>query len=451
MIHRFETNGIKLVVDVNSGAVHVIDDLVWDLLSFGPEFDEGEIQDELKDKYKKTQISEALLEIQSLITEGMLYSKWDGGIPKMKGEPVIKAMCLHAAHDCNLRCDYCFASTGDFKGDRGLLDFKTGKKALEFLVSHSGHRKNLEVDFFGGEPLMNFQTIKKLVTYGRELEIRYDKQFKFTVTTNGLNLNDEMIDFINSEFVNVVISIDGRKEVHDNMRKAINGKGSYDIIEPKARVLADKRKHRNYYIRGTFTKYNLDFDKDVLHLAGLGYKQISIEPVVAPASMDYALKPSDLEEVYSSYDRLMKAYIERRKNGRGFNFFHFNVDLSQGPCAAKRATGCGAGGEYIAVTPTGDVYPCHQFAGEEEHLMGNVVDGSFDPKKQQVFRTINVFTKEKCSGCWARFYCSGGCAANAYHFNDTIDEPYELGCEMEKKRLECALAIKAIEEIGIDQ
>lgn len=449
MIHRFKANGIKLVVDVNSGAVHVIDDLVWDLLPYGPDFDHDKIQIDLSGKYGKEQITEALSELESLVREGILFSKWEDEIPMMKGEPVIKAMCLHAAHDCNLRCSYCFASTGDFNGARGLLDFETGKKALDFLVANSGKRKNLEVDFFGGEPLLNFETVKRLVYYGRELEPKHNKKFKFTVTTNGLNLNDEMIDFINKEFVNVVISLDGRPEVHDRMRKTVNGSGSYGIIEPKTKDLTDKRKQQNYYVRGTFTRHNLDFDKDVLYLADLGYKQISIEPVVAPENMDYAIKEADLEEVYASYDRLMKAYIQRRKEGQDFNFFHFSIDLSQGPCAAKRVTGCGAGNEYIAVTPSGDIYPCHQFVGEDSQLMGNVLDGTFDREKQLVFRKTNVFTKDKCSSCWAKFYCSGGCHANAYHYSGDINLPYELGCEMEKKRLECALAIKAIEQLEI--
>lgn len=445
MIHKFEVNGIKLVLDVNSGAVHVIDDLVWDLLDHGPDFDTDNVYKALRGKYPVSDIQEAMDELNVLIQENMLYTEWDGGIPAMAGEPVIKAMCLHAAHDCNLRCSYCFASTGDFKGERELLDFETGKKALEFLVRHSDHRRNLEVDFFGGEPLMNFDTVKQLVAYGRALEKKHNKKFKFTITTNGLLLDDDTIDYINREFVNVVISIDGRPEVHDSMRKTCTGRGSYDIIAPKALRLADSRDQNNYYVRGTFTRFNKDFDKDVLHLADQGFKQISVEPVVAPESEDYALTKADLKDIFAAYGRLAEAYIKRRKEGRGFNFFHFMVDLNQGPCAAKRSTGCGAGNEYIAVTPRGDIYPCHQFVGDEEYRMGSVVDGSFDREKQLRFRGTNVFTKEKCASCWAKFYCSGGCAANAFHFNGSIDKPYDLGCEMEKKRLECALAIKALE------
>ncbi|HHU48282.1 MAG TPA: thioether cross-link-forming SCIFF peptide maturase, partial [Clostridiales bacterium] len=305
--------------------------------------------------------------------------------------------------------------------------------------------RNLEVDFFGGEPMMNFEVVKQLVQHGRQLEKQHNKQFRFTITTNGLLLDDEALEYINREFVNVVISIDGRPEIHDHLRKTRTGSGSYEYILPKAIKLAESRNQRDYYVRGTFTKYNKDFDRDVLHLADLGFRQISIEPVVASEQEDYHLSAEDLPEVNQAYERLMEAYLERKKEGRGFNFFHFMVDLEQGPCAAKRSSGCGVGNEYIAVTPKGDIYPCHQFVGDEAFKMGNVVDGSFNYDMQQAFRSSNVFTKEKCASCWAKFYCSGGCAANARHFSGEINQPYELGCEMEKKRLECALALKALE------
>jgi len=452
MIHKFEYKGIRLVLDVNSGAVHIIDELIWDLLDYGPQFSWKEIQKKLGGKYSLNSLKEGLSEINQLIEADMLYTCWNPeDKPVMQGEPVIKAMCLHAAHDCNLRCSYCFASTGDFKGERGLLDLETGKKALEFLIKHSGHRKNLEVDFFGGEPLMNFKVVKQLVEYGQELEKKHNKQFRFTITTNGLLLDDEILDYINKEFVNVVISIDGRPEVHDHLRKTRAGTGSYDHIVPKAIKLADTRGQTDYYVRGTFTKHNKDFDRDVLHLADLGFKQISIEPVVAAEDEEYHLSTDDLPEINQAYDRLAEAYIERRKQGRGFYFFHFMVDLEQGPCAAKRTSGCGVGTEYVAVTPNGDIYPCHQFVGNEAFKMGNVSDGSFDYEMQQTFRRSNVFTKEKCVSCWARFYCSGGCAANAYNFSGDINKPYELGCEMEKKRLECALAIKALEFLAEEE
>ena len=332
MIHKFEYKGIRLVLDVNSGAVHIIDELIWDLLDYGPQFSWKEIQKKLGGKYSLNSLKEGLSEINQLIEADMLYTCWNPeDKPVMQGEPVIKAMCLHAAHDCNLRCSYCFASTGDFKGERGLLDLETGKKALEFLIKHSGHRKNLEVDFFGGEPLMNFKVVKQLVEYGRELEKKHNKQFRFTITTNGLLLDDEILDYINKEFVNVVISIDGRPEVHDHLRKTRAGTGSYDHIVPKAIKLADTRGQTDYYVRGTFTKHNKDFDRDVLHLADLGFKQISIEPVVAAEDEEYHLSTDDLPEINQAYDRLAEAYIERRKQGESFNFFHFMVDLEQGP------------------------------------------------------------------------------------------------------------------------
>lgn len=449
MIHKFKVNDIRLVLDVNSGAVHIIDELIWDLLDYGPDFPLQIVQKGLSNKYKPEDLEEGLSEIKELMEAEMLYTLWNPeDKPVMMGQPVIKAMCLHAAHDCNLRCSYCFASTGDFKGERGLLDLETGKKALEFLIQHSGHRKNLEVDFFGGEPMMNFEVVKQLVQYGRELEKQHHKQFRFTITTNGLLLDDEAMEYINREFVNVVISIDGRPEVHDHLRKTRTGTGSYELIVPKAIKLAESRNQKDYYVRGTFTKFNKDFDKDVLHLADLGFQQISIEPVVAPEEEEYHLSAEDLPEINEAYERLMEAYLQRKKQNRGFNFFHFMVDLEQGPCVAKRSTGCGAGNEYVAVTPTGDIYPCHQFVGDEDFKMGSVMNGLFNQEMQQVFRASNVFTKEKCASCWAKFYCSGGCAANAQHYSGTIDEPYELGCEMEKKRLECALALKALEFLG---
>ncbi len=447
MIHKFELGGIKLVLDVNSGAVHIIDDIVWDLLEYGPDFNRELIYKELGKKYMRNDLAEALDEIMMLIEEDMLYSNWNVNIPFHSGEPVIKAMCLHAAHDCNLRCSYCFASTGDFKGGRSLLDLDTGKNALDFLVKKSGNRKNLEVDFFGGEPLMNLDVIKELVRYGRSLEKRNNKRFKFTITTNGVLLDKAIIKYLNDEFVNVVISLDGRPKIHNKMRKTVNGKGSYDVILENAKSLVNGRKQKDYYIRGTFTRNNLDFYKDVLHLADCGFEQISIEPVVASEEEDYSIREEDLPQIFESYEILASEYIKRRRAGKWFNFFHFFIDLNQGPCIAKRLIGCGAGNEYVAVTPQGDIYPCHQFVGQTKFKMGNVNNNTFDINLQRKFRDNNLLKKDICQDCWAKFYCTGGCTANSYNFTGTLDSPYQIGCEMEKKRIECALMIKAVESI----
>ncbi len=436
-----------MVLDVNSGAVHVLDDLAFDILDYGPDFNWNEMGAGLTPRYLVEDIQETLSEIRVLMKEQMLFTVWSEDKPAMAGPPVIKAMCLHAAHDCNLRCDYCFASTGDFKGERSLLTVDIGRKALDFLVSHSGNRRNLEVDFFGGEPLMNLSVIRQVVEYGRKIEKQRDKKFMFTVTTNGLLLSDETIDYINQEFDNVVISIDGRPSVHDRMRKTLTGKNSYNKIAAQALKLAESRGQTGYYVRGTFTRYNKDFDLDVLHLANAGFKQISLEPVVSSEDEPYALTEADLPEVLAAYERLMDSYLLRRREDKGFNFFHFQVDLTQGPCAAKRSIGCGAGNEYVAVTPDGDIYPCHQFVGDLAYCMGSLSTGAFDYGMQAHFRGNTVFTKEACKTCWAKFYCSGGCPANGYHFAGSIESPYRLGCEMEKKRLECALAIKALEEM----
>ena len=445
MIHKFKIEDVRLVLDVNSGAVHIIDELIWDLLDYGPQFLWEKLWKIWWGKYKAEELEEGVIELKKLIEEEMLYTSWDEeDKPSMTGEPVIKAMCLHAAHDCNLRCSYCFASTGDFKGKRSILDLETGKKALDFLIQHSGNRRNLEVDFFGGEPLMNFPVVRELVEYGRKQEKKYNKKVRFTITTNGLLLNEDILEYINKEFVNVVVSIDGRPEVHDRLRKTCAGTGSYNVIMPRAVKLAESRNQTDYYVRGTFTKFNKDFDKDVLHLADAGFKQISVEPVVASEEEEYHLSKEDLQEIYDAYDRLLKVYLERKKQGRGFNFFHFQVDMEQGPCAAKRSTGCSAGNEYIAVTPEGIFI--HVISSLEMKILKWEVYW-MDPSTQRCRRCFAapMFSPGKCASCWAKFYCSGGCAANAQNFSGDIRIPYELGCDMEKKRLECALAIKALE------
>ena len=395
---------------------------------------------------ESAELEEITGEICALRDDGMLFTEdiYEKSIEAFQNrETVVKALCLHIAHDCNLKCQYCFAEEGEYHGRRALMSFEVGKKALDFLVVNSGQRVNLEVDFFGGEPLMNWQVVKDLVAYGRSLEEPYHKKFRFTLTTNGVLLNDEILAFINQEMANVVLSIDGRKEVHDKMRPMAGGQGSYDLILPKFKKVAESRKQTNYYVRGTFTHYNKDFAADVCHLADLGFEQISIEPVVADESEPYALVESDLPEVLAEYDKLAAEMIRRHKEGKAFHFFHFMIDLKGGPCVYKRLSGCGSGTEYLAVTPWGDFYPCHQFVGQEKFLMGNVDDGIINTAIRDAFKTCNVYSKEKCKNCFAKFYCSGGCAANSYNFHGSIHDAYDLGCELQRKRVECAIMLKA--------
>lgn len=445
MIHKFKQNDLNIVVDVNSGAIHVVDDIVYEVLEYNRDLSREEIVAKLSPQFDENSIVEAIEEVVTLEEAGLLYASDDyiGDLDLNKNEPVIKAMCLHVAHDCNIRCAYCFASQGDFKGDRSIMDLETGKKALKFLAENSGNRRNLEVDFFGGEPLLNFEVCKELVTYGRELEKTHNKLFRFTMTTNGVLLDDEKIEYINENMHNVVLSIDGRPEINDKMRYTINGKGTYDTIVPKLQKMASKRGTKSYYVRGTFTKYNTDFAKDVVHLADLGFKQTSIEPVVAEPHHGYALSESDLPKIFEQYEELAEVLIERKGTDKEFNFFHFVVDLTQGPCVIKRMSGCGAGAEYIAVTPEGDIYPCHQFVGNEDFKIGHVDTGIENKQMSVDFKNAHVYNKEECKECWAKFYCSGGCHANAFNFNQDILKPYRVGCEMEKKRLECSLYIQA--------
>ena len=458
MIHQYQNNGYSIVLDVNSGAVHVVDELCYDAiaqLAAGEEPDLAalerpetleKLQAALGDRYESGQIREAWEDIKELTREGRLFTRdvFEPMIDQVKQrKTVVKALCLHIAHDCNLACKYCFAEEGEYHGRRALMSYEVGKKALDFLIASSGNRRNLEVDFFGGEPLMNWQVVKDLVAYGRQQEKLHDKHFRFTVTTNGVLLNDEIQEFINQEMDNVVLSLDGRREVNDAMRPFRNGKGSYDLIVPKFQKLADRRNQERYYVRGTFTRNNLDFSNDVLHFADLGFKQMSIEPVVGDESDPYAIREEDIPKICEEYDRLAKLMIEREREGEGFNFFHFMIDLEGGPCVSKRLSGCGSGTEYLAVTPWGDLYPCHQFVGREEFLMGNVDEGITRPEIADEFRGCSVYSKEKCRSCFAKFYCSGGCMANAYNFHGTIHEAYDIGCEMQRKRVECAIMMKA--------
>lgn len=450
MVHQYKNNGYNIVLDVNSGAVHVTDDAAYDVISLWETHAKEQIMAELSSVYKESEILEALEETASLEKEGTLFTKdaHKGRIADLAGrQTAIKALCLHIAHDCNLSCRYCFAGEGEYRGERALMSFETGKAALDFLIANSKNRRNLEVDFFGGEPTLNFMTVKKLVAYGREQEKLFCKKFRFTLTTNGVLLNDEIMEFANQEMDNVVLSIDGRKAVHDRMRPFPNGSGSYDQILPKFLKFAESRNQKNYYVRGTYTRHNLDFSKDVLHLANLGFRQISIEPVVAKDTDDYAIQKEDLPILFQEYDRLAAEIVRRHKYGEGFQFFHFMIDLEGGPCFAKRLSGCGSGTEYLAVTPLGGLYPCHQFVGNETFCMGNVKEGITNEAIRDELKNCNVYTKEACQDCFAKFYCSGGCAANSYNFHGDIQKAYEIGCALQKKRVECAIMIKAAEAL----
>lgn len=452
MIHQYKNNGYNIVMDVCSGAIHVVDDITYDVIAAYEENNNKNRETTLEGlhvslpAYSVEDLKEALEEVEDLKEQGELFAEdvyKEFVMDFKKRKTVVKALCLHIAHDCNLGCRYCFAEEGEYHGDRSLMSYEVGKQALDFLVANSGNRRNLEVDFFGGEPTMNFDVVRKLVAYGRSLEEPYNKNFRFTLTTNGILLNDEIMEFANREMANVVLSIDGRKSVNDYMRPTRNGKSTYDIIVPKFQKFAELRNQTNYYVRGTFTHHNLDFSEDVLHLADLGFKQISVEPVVAPPEEPYAIQETDLPQLMEEYDKLAKKMVRREKEGNGFNFFHFMIDLTQGPCVAKRLSGCGSGTEYLAVTPWGDLYPCHQFVGQEQFKLGNVYDGIQAEEIRDEFKLCNVYAKEKCRNCFARFYCSGGCAANSYNFHGSILDAYDIGCELQKKRIECAIMIKA--------
>lgn len=447
MIHKYFLNDKYIVLDVASGSVHLVDELTYDLLDDYQKMSKEELIDKYKNKYEENNIQTALGEIKSLVDQELLFTEDDNSLDDVEYNPtnIIKAMCLHVAHDCNLKCKYCFAAQGNFKGQRSLMDLETGKKALKFLCENSGNRKNLEVDFFGGEPLMNFEVVKGLVKYGREIEKDYNKHFRFTITTNGLLLTDDKIDFINENMDNVVLSLDGRKEINDPIRPTLNDKGSYDIIVPKFKKLIETRGDKDYYIRGTYTSFNKDFRKDLLDYYENGFKKISIEPVVTDPKEPYAIKEEDLDEILKEYEEFSKDYLSIRKYDKDFLFFHYMIDLNQGPCVVKRMVGCGAGSEYIAVTPEGDIYPCHQFVGEKDFLLGNLDTGIIREDLRDEFKCANVMNKDECNSCFAKYYCSGGCHANAYFNNGDILKPYEIGCKMERKRVECAISILANE------
>ena len=448
MIHKYKLGGYNICLDVHSGAVHVLDDIAYDVLDYCDENmteqPSEKMYADLASKYSKDDLSEAYQALYGLYQNGQLFSPDDyEQFADMMTKAPIKSMCINISHDCNLRCEYCFAAKGDFGQGRCLMSLDTAKKAIDFIIANSGTRHNLEVDFFGGEPLMNFDVVKKTVEYARSIEKQHNKNFRFTITTNGLLLDDDKIDFINKEMSNVVLSLDGRKEVNDKLRVTPNGKGSYDAIVPKYQKLVASRGDKDYYVRGTFTKYNLDFTNDVMQMKNLGFEQLSIEPVVSDPNLDYSIKDEDLPAVFKEYERLADTVIESRRKGDYFNFFHFMIDLNQGPCAIKRLRGCGCGNEYVAVTPQGDIYPCHQFVGHDEYKMGNLNDGTFNNDMKLMFAKANVYSKENCKNCWAKFYCSGGCNANNFQYEGNILKSHKTSCELEKKRLECAIMIKA--------
>ena len=451
MIHQYKLNGFNIVLDTYSGSVHCVDDLSYDIIELYETNSKEQIVEKMLEKYeglRKEEVEETIKEIEKLIEERKLFTKDPYDATKLdlkKRDSVIKAMCLHVAHTCNLNCEYCFAGQGKYHGEDAIMSFEVGKKALDFLVAHSGTRKNLEVDFFGGEPLVNFEVVKQLVAYARIIEKENNKHFRFTLTTNGVLLDDDVIDFLNKEMDNVVLSLDGRKEINDAKRKKITGEGSYDIIVPKFQNFVKKRGNKEYYMRGTFTRNNLDFTNDIFHMLDLGFNELSMEPVVSSPDTDYALREEDLDTIYEQYEILAKKMIERRREGKPFTFYHYMIDLNAGPCIYKRITGCGSGTEYIAVTPNGDFYPCHQFVGHKEFLMGNINDGITNTELRNEFKSCNAYSRKECRNCWAQLYCSGGCNANSFNSTGSINNVYEYGCKLFKKRIECAIMVKVCE------
>jgi uncharacterized protein len=454
MIHQYKLNGYNIVLDTCSGSVHAVDDVAYDVISLCREKPESALVREILAKYAgradvtEEEVRECLSDVRTLEREGKLFSEdrfgaLDAGDLKQSG--VVKALCLHVAHTCNLNCSYCFASQGKYQGERALMRFEVGKQALDFLMEHSGTRRNLEVDFFGGEPLMNWDVVKRLVGYARSRETAMGKRFRFTLTTNGVLIDDDVIEFANREMSNVVLSLDGRKEVHDRLRRNYAGEGSYDTVVPKFRRLVEKRGGKNYYMRGTFTHDNTDFTNDVLHMADLGFRELSMEPVVCAPSEPWALTEEDLPVLYRQYERLAEEMLRRRRAGAGFTFYHYMLDLTGGPCIRKRLSGCGSGTEYLAVTPWGELYPCHQFVGDPRYSMGNVWEGVTNTALREAFGACTANARPECRDCWARLYCAGGCAANAYHATGSIAGVYAYGCKLFRKRIECAIMLKVAE------
>ncbi len=452
MIHAYKLYGKNIVIDVYSGSVHVVDDVAFEAIKLRENADRKEASAALKEKFTEltdADIDDLMDDIDELARDGKLYARdmFEGMAFDLKARHTeVKALCLHVAHTCNLSCEYCFAAQGRFKGEAALMSLDVGKRAIDFLIENSGNRRNLEVDFFGGEPLMNFEVVKGIVKYARSIEKEHNKNFRFTLTTNGVNIDQEVIDFANEQCHNVVLSLDGRKETNDRFRVTPSGKGSYDTIVPKFKQLVDARGDRGYYMRGTFTHYNPDFVNDVMHMYELGFTELSMEPVVCAPGDKCALTKDDIYVVLKEYERLGEIMMTEKKKGKGFTFYHYMIDLSHGPCIYKRISGCGAGTEYFAVTPTGELYPCHQFVSDKSFKMGDIWNGIDNLKRLDEFKLTNVYARKECADCWAKLYCSGGCAANAYHATGSIHGVYEQGCELFKKRIECAIAMQAAME-----
>ena len=457
MIHRYQMDGLNIVLDVCSGAVHLVDEVAYDIIGLYETESRTQILSAMEEKYAgradvtPEEIAECYDQITALKEAGQLFSEDVfepmAGALKQKTAGVVKALCLHVAHTCNLNCSYCFASQGKYHGERALMSYETGKQALDFLIAHSGTRRNLEVDFFGGEPLMNFDVVKQLVAYARSVEKEHGKHFRFTLTTNGMLIDEDVIDFANRECANVVLSLDGRKEIHDRFRVDYAGNGSWERIVPKFQQLVKARGGKNYYMRGTFTHANPDFLKDIQVMLDLGFDELSMEPVVCAEGDPSALMEEDLPVVMKQYEDLARLLVRRRREGRPFTFYHYMIDLSGGPCVYKRISGCGSGTEYMAVTPWGDLYPCHQFVGEEKFRLGDIWQGVTNLEGQEEFAACNVYAREECRSCWARLYCSGGCAANAYHATGSVRGVYRMGCELFKKRMECAIWAEAVRSL----
>ena len=458
MIHQYKLNGCNIVLDTVSGAIHSVDEVAYDIISMYKTHSENEIAEEILKRYgdsvTRKDVEECLEDIAQLEADGQLFTQDNyadmAGTLKERSGDVVKALCLHVAHTCNLNCAYCFASQGRFHGERALMSFEVGKQALDYLVAHSGTRHNLEVDFFGGEPLMNWDVVKQLVHYARSIEKEAGKNFRFTLTTNGMLIDDDVIDFVNREMSNVVLSLDGRKEIHDRLRVDYKGEGSYDRIVPKFQKLVKARGNTRYYMRGTFTHANPDFTKDLFHMADLGFTELSMEPVVCAPDDPAALTPEDIEIVKDQYEILALDMLRREREGKPITFYHYMIDLEAGPCIYKRLSGCGSGTEYMAVTPWGDLYPCHQFVGDSAYKLGDVWQGVTNTALREQFRACNAYSRPDCKDCWARLYCSGGCAANAYHASGSISGIYKPGCELFKKRMECAIMMKVV-EAGLGQ